>query len=253
MIRKALLAVLALGVCSTSAFAQDIYVTFSDTSISKSTTPAGSGPNDPAVTPPVFNGSSADVASATILGNSLTAAAGDTGTAFVMVNSAYDVSQVDRLVVSASSPGVTINSADLLQFEVFGGAFTRWTEPAAATIDGTGSSFELFGTNFGGLAADGNPASNGIQSAFAAQDAGHRAGDGFILAQFDYTVVSPGTHTFDFTSGGVLQGSTTVELASIATAGATLEVSGGEVVPEPSSAVLLILGAAGMVARRRRS
>jgi len=96
------------------------------------------------------------------------------------------------------------------------------------------------------------------------QDADFRPGaNGFLLAQVDYDIIGPGTANFDFILGdlgisdfapgpGLALIGDLIELDPIFQSG-ELTVTEAEVVPEPSSAILLILGATGMIARRRRS
>ena len=85
--------------------------------------------------------------------------------------------------------------------------------------------------------------------------ANFRAGaNAFLLAEVDFDIVGAGTANFTFDVGplgvvndGVGQINPTLGTGSLTVEGDT------PVVPEPSSAILLILGAAGMAARRRRS
>ena len=83
-----------------------------------------------------------------------------------------------------------------------------------------------------------------------------RAGaNGFLLGAVDFALTSSDggeSASFDLVAGGLGVSSPAGPVA-VAFGGATVTVEGNEVVPEPSSAILLILGAAGMVARRKRS
>ena len=71
-----------------------------------------------------------------------------------------------------------------------------------------------------------------------------------MLATVDFDILAEGTANFDFVLGGL-------GVVNDGVGPVDVDFTGGqgtlEVVPEPSSAILLILGAAGMVARRRRS
>jgi hypothetical protein len=85
-------------------------------------------------------------------------------------------------------------------------------------------------------------------------DADFRAGaNGFLLAQVDFDIVGEGTADFSFEIGdlGVTDPNGAQIAASLGTGSITVAPVSN--IPEPSSAILLILGAAGMVARRRRS
>ena len=98
----------------------------------------------------------------------------------------------------------------------------------------------------------------GIAPANAATDSDFRAGaNGFLLAQVDFDVVASGTANFDFILGSlgiidvdVIGGGEVQVDPDFTGSTATVTVAA---IPEPSSAALLILGAAGIVAKRRRS
>ena len=82
--------------------------------------------------------------------------------------------------------------------------------------------------------------------------------NGSLLAQVDYSIVGEGTANFSFITGdlGVVNDGVGQIPVTFGTGSLTVEGDGGgdpPVIPEPSSAILLILGAAGMAARRRRS
>ena len=84
-------------------------------------------------------------------------------------------------------------------------------------------------------------------------DPDFRAGaNGFLLARVDYDIIGDGIANFDFILGdlGVVDDGVGPVDVDFTGGQGTLTVG---VVPEPSSAVLLILGAARVVARRRRS
>ena len=92
------------------------------------------------------------------------------------------------------------------------------------------------------------------QNPFDTSDAEFRAGaNGFLLATIDYSVSGPGQANFDFILGdlGIFDDFFGPLDPDFAGSTGTLTVVG---VPEPSSAVvLLMLGAAGSLARRSRS
>ena len=74
--------------------------------------------------------------------------------------------------------------------------------------------------------------------------------DGFFLASIDYEIVGDGTTEFTFSIGeqGILNLPDIVVTPTFGSA--TLEVN---TVPEPSSAILLVMGSLAMVARRKRA
>ena len=253
MLKKFLVA-LAIGVCSTNVFAQDLFIGFSDTTISTTEVAQIASPGPNPVT--VFHGSAADVDNAVISTGPVELNVGETGIGFVFARNGFDIGQLQNLEISSSdNTAVAITSAQLLQFDTFNivpNTQTRFTEPATATLNGD-SSFSLFGTNFGALPDDGNPTSNGLRGgAFAAFDDGFDEDlDALLLAQFEFSVLGgEGTSVnFDFTGGSLFQGATEVTGADADFVGATVDVQG---VPEPTSAGLLALGLVGLVARRRR-
>ena len=90
----------------------------------------------------------------------------------------------------------------------------------------------------------------GLNPGFITFDDDSDAEDGFFLASFDYEIVGNGTTDFTFSIGeqGIIN---LPDITVTPTFGsATLEVN---TVPEPSSAILLIMGSVAMVARRKRA
>ena len=90
----------------------------------------------------------------------------------------------------------------------------------------------------------------GLNPGFITFDDDADAEDGFFLASIDYEIVGNGTTDFTFSIGeqGIIN---LPDIAVTPTFGsATLEVN---TIPEPSSAILLIMGSVAMVARRKRA
>jgi len=176
-----------------------------------------------------------------------------------------------------------------LDFTVDDASVATFTGGTAADSDGSFSAFSVEDPNVPGgpvLPTDGRlfgvsislPAlgviTDGQDPALSGTDAEFRPGaNGFLLGTVDFAVNGPGTANFDFIPGalGVVNddlspGGTPINIDPdfIGSTG-TLIVEANVVVeptpdpeptptvPEPSSTILLILGAAGMVARRKRS
>ena len=179
-----------------------------------------------------------------------------------------------------------------LDFTVDDASVATFTAGTAADSDGSFSAFSVEDPNVPGgpvLPTDGRlfgvsislPAlgviTDGQDPALSGTDAEFRAGaNGFLLGTVDFAINGPGTANFDFIPGalGVVNddlspGGTPITIDPDFTGSTgTLTVvadpvveptppvpepTPSPVVPEPSSTILLILGAAGMVARRKRS
>ena len=182
---------------------------------------------------------------------------GSTGSLFIFGGADLDINQIDldfnndNSSVISFTGGVVFNegaaasgTADVAP----GGSFTSFSLLDPAGPGGvTATDGRIFATSFLSPGQQpGSGASNFVAGA-----------NGFLLAQVDYDIVGAGTANFSFITGdlgvvddGVGQIPVTFGTGSITVEG---DGGGGPVVPEPSSAILLILGAAGMAARRRRS
>ena len=144
-----------------------------------------------------------------------------------------------------------------------GGSFTSFSlvnpnPPADGSAPGVQpADGRLFATSF--LSPGQQPGNTGASNF----DAG---ANGFLLAQVDFVIVGAGTSDFSFIPGGLgVENDPAialdVDLSDVASFTVEEEIvvgpgpgeGPGIDIPEPSSAILLILGAAGMAARRRRS
>ena len=176
-----------------------------------------------------------------------------TGSVFIFRDENLDVSQLDLDFTNDNSSvvsftgGVVFNAGAFLSglaSDAPGGSFTSFSllnpnPPADGSAPGvTPTDGRLFATSFLPLT---NPLPNPDLRPGA---------NGVLLARVDFDVVGSGTANFSFIPGdlGVVVEGIGFFDPDFATGSITVEA-----VPEPSSAALLILGAAAMVARRRRS
>ena len=210
-----------------------------------------------------------------------TTTSGATGSVFIFADAGLDFNQLDldftndNPSVVSFTGGVVFNDFAPLSGTASsapGGAFTSFDllDPTGATSGVTATDGRLFATSF---------LSPGQQPGSGASN--FRAGaNGFLLAQIDYDIVGEGTANFDFIAGdlgvvndGVGQVPVTFGTGSLTVEGVVVCAGYGPFpycdiypepepepepdpsgnVPEPSSAVLLILGGAAIVARRKRS
>ena len=121
---------------------------------------------------------------------------------------------------------------------IFGERF----DSSVVTVDGSGASGNLFSVAVLGR-------TTGIDPNLGQFDPQFNDVDGFLLARVDYNIVGAGTTEFSFDLGplGILATPLGITIDTVFNS-ATLTV-----VPEPSSALLLILSSVAMVARRRRA
>ena len=256
MLKKLLCAAVVAASIPAVASAQDVFIAFSDTPIGIADTAFG-----------IDNffadslGGAVDVLGRT----NVDANVGDTLTGFVLVDADQAVNNVVALEI-ANPTNATISNVDILQFQIPTGIFgtnTRFTPPLGELVDADGAT--LVAANFGAVGLEGtnlpasgiNPLLSGFDEGFATftDQSDGSTFDAFLLAQFDFTLDGEGLANFDFTDGAVIvDGVEEIPVAggSVSFAGGSINAI-GEAIPEPSSAVLLVLGAAGMVARRRRS
>ncbi len=177
-----------------------------------------------------------------------TGEAGTTGTAYIFSDQPFGFDALD-LNFTSSNSSVLLLTGGLERNDEFSTIGGTAFDSSVVTIDPTGNAGNLFSVNV---------TQNGINPNVTALfnphfEAGVGANGAVLLASVDYTVAGEGEATLGFELGtqGALQLPDNILAPSFGTA--TFTGTGGEVVPEPSSAVLLVLGAAGLVARRRRS
>ncbi len=171
-----------------------------------------------------------------------------TGSLFIFSDENFDFNQADLPFSNSDSGVVSITGGVVFNpgaassgtsASASGGAFTSFDLDQVSA--GTG---RIFATSF---LSPGQVPGSGASN--------FRAGaNGFLLAQVDFDVIGEGTANFDFALGnlGVVndgEGQVPVDFAG----GSGQFTVASEAIPEPSSAILLILGAASMAARRRRS
>ena len=243
MLKRILFACVVAGVCSTSAFAQDVLVSFGDQTVAPVLTAEGE--------------------------------VGTTGTGFILVPDgfAFDGFQVD--LVSTDTSVATITSGTVLNSTFTTVGQTRFNNAAVdlnsngqldpddpdnpesgdinaipGIVNDDGSlTFQATSINQRGL---GSPGFNTFDQGFDI-DASQ-----FQLASFDYSIVGIGSTDFTLvtTDSDVFAGPTgflTIpEGVSLNPTFGSASLT-GTAVPEPSTAGILALGLIGFVARRRRS
>ena len=176
------------------------------------------------------------------------------GQVFIFSDAALDFNDID-LDFTVDSPGVASFTNGVAADSDGSFTFIAVEDPNAAAFSGaplTPTDGRLFGTAIFAPVGAIDIFDDG-QNPFDTLDAEFRAGaNGFLLATIDYSVAGPGQANFDFILGefGVVDEIFGPLNPDFAGSTGTLTVVG---VPEPSSTILLMLGAAGMVARRSRS
>ena len=188
-------------------------------------------------------------------------AIGTSGSLFIFGDAALDVNQIDldfnndNAAVISFTGGVVFNDGAPLSgaaADAPGGSFTSFSLLDPAGPGGvTATDGRIFATSF--LSPGQVP---------GAGDNFDSGANGFLLAQVDFDIVGSGTSNLSFTAGdlGFVNDGEGQIPVTFGTGSFTVEAPlvvdppvDPPVIPEPSSAILLILGAAGMAARRRRS
>ena len=233
MIKRALLAIIVLSFCSAPVFAQDIFFSFTEGAVS---------PNG---TVDLSDG---------------------TGTAFVYSTSGFDFNGFDLDYTNSDTSVIEVTSgtvfnpvvvAGLRRFNMVAGQPVDIIvgelnlDPVSGTPDGSGGN--LFGVQVSGAVGINGANFSGDDPLF---DPNVGANGAFLLAQVDFNIVGEGTADLTFSLGdngiidfGVISDPNDDQALVPVFGSGFLTVTN---VPEPSSAGLLVLGLAGIFARRRR-
>ena len=192
-----------------------------------------------------------DQTSATSTG---TGAAGTSGTAFIFSDGMFGFDALDLNFTSSDSSVLLLTGGTGTNPEFLSVGGTRF-DSSVVTIN-SGSDGNLFAVNV---------AQNGVNTALGPLfdpgfDANVGPNGGVLLAEITYDVVGAGDATLDFSLGtqGALQLPLNVLNPTFGSGTFTGTGGGGggpidPTIPEPSSAVLLILGSVGLFTRRNRA
>ena len=183
----------------------------------------------------LFGGSVA-AAGGTPGASTLNAGGAQSGTVNIFASADSDINALD-LNFFSSDPSVAVftGGTAINPTTIIGPRF----DSSVVSVEGDGASGNLFSVAVLGT---------GLNPGFIGFDDDADAGDGFFIASIDFDIVGQGTTEFSFGLGG--QGIINLpDIVITPTFGsATLTT-----VPEPSSAILLVMGSLAMVARRKRA
>jgi len=182
----------------------------------------------------------------TSLQTSATEVANTSGTAYIFVDGLVGFDAVDLNFTSSNASVLLLTDGETTNPE-FGDLGSTRFNSSEITIDGAGDAGNLFAVNI---------TENGVNPMLAPLfdpdfDANVGPNGATLLASVDYSVVGPGTATLEFNLGP--QGVVVLPGLFIPTFGSATLTASAAAVPEPSSAALLVLGAVGFIARRRRA
>jgi len=167
-----------------------------------------------------------------------------TGSVFIFADGNLAANQIDVDFSNSDDSVIAFTSATAFDTDNSFSSLTA-SDTSNTTAEPTATDGRIAGLSF---------LTDGIGPAFQSSDAEFRSGaNGFLLAQVNFNVVGEGVSELSFILGdfGVVNGAAGLVPVGFGTGRITVAVP--TAVPEPSSAVLLILGVAGVAARRRRS
>lgn len=176
-----------------------------------------------------------------------TAQPGTSGTAYLFANQAIAfINGVDIDFTSSDSSVLLLTGGTAINdpFPTLGGGFAPRFDTSVVTI-GAASAGSIGTGNW-----TAGPSLNPANSDESLVDPNFVPDVGHLVAQVDYDIVGEGASTLDMTLGGAGILTDPTVLLNVTFGSATISVSA---VPEPSSAMLFVLGSLGLVARRRRA
>lgn len=178
--------------------------------------------------------------------NTAVGVVGTSGTAYIFSDQPFGFDAID-LDFNSSDSAVLLLTGGAERNDPFAVIGSTAFNSSIVTVDAGGATGSWFAVNAtqNGITPDVSPLFN------PHFDAGVGPNGAVLLASVDYDIVGEGAATLGFSLGP--QGALELPSSILSPTFGSATLTGIADVPEPSSAVLLVLGTAGLVSRRRRS